>query len=125
MIVSIVVCRRRCGRAGEFDPQKLGRSSLAKKIIEGITYVALATDHLLTVVLGGKGLKRGFDNATTETKDEMESRFLFVDTQVSISIFARIPISQLQKTPVTDARMGKKGFLYLLDVVVTKRPTIL
>ena len=58
------------------------------KIIEGITYVALAADHLLTVVLGGKGLKRGFDNATAETKDEMESRFLFVDTQVSISIFA-------------------------------------
>lgn len=67
------------------------------KIIEGITYVALAADHLLTVVLGGKGLKGGFNNATTETKDKMESRFLFVNTQVSISILPRIPISQLQK----------------------------
>jgi len=100
LIVSIVVCRRRRGRAGEFRPQKLGRSSLAKnKIVEGITYVALAADHLLTVVLGGKGLKGGFDDATTETKDKMESRFLSVDTQVSISILPRIPISQLQKNP--------------------------
>lgn len=95
------------------------------KIIEGITYVALAADHLLTIVLGGKGLKGGFNNATTEAKDKMESRFLFVDTQVSISILPQIPISQLQKTPLADAWAGKKGFLYLLDVVVTKRPAIL
>ena len=97
MIVNIVVCWRGCGKAGEFDPQKLGGSSLAKNKIKGITYVALAADHLLTVVLGGKGLKRGFDNATTETKDEMESRFLFVDTQVSISILPRIPIYHSEK----------------------------
>lgn len=42
----------------------------------GKSGVALAADHLLTVVLGGKGLKGGFDDATTETKDKMESRFL-------------------------------------------------
>ena len=98
---------------------------VAKNKIEGITYVALAADHLLTVVLGGKGLKGGFNNATTETKDKMESRFLFVDTRVSISILPRIPIPQLQKTPLTDARAGKRGLLYLLDVVVAKRPAIL
>lgn len=42
------------------------------------TGVALSADHLLAVVLGGKGLERGFDDATSETEDQMEGRFLFV-----------------------------------------------
>ena len=37
------------------------------------TGVALAADHLVTVVLGGKGLERGLNDATTETEDQMES----------------------------------------------------
>lgn len=43
----------------------------------GQTGVALSADHLLAVVLGGEGLERGLDNTTTETEDEMKSRFLF------------------------------------------------
>ncbi len=38
--------------------------------------VALAADHFVAVVLGGKGLKRGLDDTTTETEDEVESRLL-------------------------------------------------
>ena len=37
-----------------------------------LTYVALPADHLVAVVLGGKGLERRLDDATTETEDEME-----------------------------------------------------
>ena len=40
------------------------------------TYVALAADHLLAVVLGGKGLERGLDDTTTETEDKVKSRLL-------------------------------------------------
>ena len=43
----------------------------------GQTSVALSADHLLAVVLGGKGLERGFDDTTSETEDQMEGRFLF------------------------------------------------
>jgi hypothetical protein len=32
--------------------------------------------HLLAVVLGGKGLERGLNDATTETEDQVESRLL-------------------------------------------------
>ena len=34
--------------------------------------VALAADHLIAVVLRGEGLERGLDDATTETKDQVE-----------------------------------------------------
>jgi len=40
------------------------------------TCVALAADHLVAVVLGGKGLERGLNNTTTETEDQVESRLL-------------------------------------------------
>ena len=40
------------------------------------TYVALAANHLLAVVLGGKGLERGLDDTTTETEDKVKSRLL-------------------------------------------------
>jgi hypothetical protein len=40
------------------------------------TCVALAADHLVAVVLGGKGLERGLNDATTETEDQVESRLL-------------------------------------------------
>jgi hypothetical protein len=40
------------------------------------TYVALAADHLVAVVLGGKGLERGLNDTTTETEDKVKSRLL-------------------------------------------------
>jgi len=40
------------------------------------TGIALSADHLVTIELGGKSLERWLDNTTTETEDEMESRFL-------------------------------------------------
>lgn len=42
----------------------------------GGTYVALPADHLLAVVFAGKGFERWFDDATTETEDQVKSRFL-------------------------------------------------
>ena len=41
-----------------------------------MTYVALAADGLLAVVLGGKGLQGGLDDTTTETEDQVESGLL-------------------------------------------------
>ena len=43
----------------------------------GDTYVALAADGLVAVVLGGKGLERGLNDATTETEDQVEGRLLW------------------------------------------------
>ena len=40
------------------------------------TGVALAADHLVAVVLGGKGLEGGLDDTTTEAEDQVESRLL-------------------------------------------------
>lgn len=40
------------------------------------TYVALAADGLLAVVLGGKSLEGGFDDTTTETEDKMKGGLL-------------------------------------------------
>lgn len=40
------------------------------------TYVALAADHLLAVVLGGQSLQGGLDQTTTETEDQVESGLL-------------------------------------------------
>jgi hypothetical protein len=37
------------------------------------TCVALAADHLVAVVLGGKRLERWLNDATTETEDQVES----------------------------------------------------
>lgn len=42
------------------------------------TCITLAADHLLAVELGGEGLERGLDDTTTETEDQVESRFLFL-----------------------------------------------
>lgn len=45
-------------------------------IARGKTYVALAADVLLAVVLGGEGLERGFNDTTTETEDKVKGGFL-------------------------------------------------
>jgi hypothetical protein len=42
----------------------------------GGTYVALAADLLVAVVLGGESLQRGLDDATTETEDQVEGGLL-------------------------------------------------
>lgn len=44
--------------------------------MRGFTYVALSANHLLAVVLGGKGLERWLNDTTTETEDEMQSGLL-------------------------------------------------
>lgn len=40
------------------------------------TYVALAADGLLAVVLGSESLKGGFNDTTTQTEDQVESGLL-------------------------------------------------
>lgn len=40
------------------------------------TYVALAADHLIAVVLGGKGLQRRLDDTTAQTENQMQGRLL-------------------------------------------------
>ena len=40
------------------------------------TYVALAADGLLAVVLGGEGLERGLNDTTTQTQDEVKGGLL-------------------------------------------------
>ena len=40
------------------------------------TYVALAADGLVAVVLGGKGLEGRLNDTTTETEDQVEGRLL-------------------------------------------------
>merc|ERR1712000_487259 len=42
----------------------------------GETSVALAADHLVAVELGGESLKRGLDDTTTETEDQVEGGLL-------------------------------------------------
>jgi hypothetical protein len=40
------------------------------------TSITLTTDHLITVVLGSQSLKRGLNNTTTKTENQVKSRFL-------------------------------------------------
>jgi hypothetical protein len=40
------------------------------------TSIALAANHLLTVVLGSQSLQRGFNDTTTKTENQVESRLL-------------------------------------------------
>ena len=44
----------------------------------GPTYVALAADVLLAVVLGGEGLERGLDDTTTQAEHQVEGGLLLV-----------------------------------------------
>ena len=37
-----------------------------------VAYVALATNHLLAVVLAGQGFQGRLDNAATQTQDQVE-----------------------------------------------------
>lgn len=53
-------------------------SILAEQLVgpQSSTYVALAADHLLAVVLGGQGLQGRLNEATTETEDQVEGGLL-------------------------------------------------
>lgn len=42
----------------------------------GFTYVALAADGLLAVVLGGKGLQGRLNDTTTQTEDQVKGGLL-------------------------------------------------
>lgn len=53
-----------------------GVSSYGLGCIGRRTYVALAADVLLAVVLGGESLEGGFDDTTTETEDKVKGRLL-------------------------------------------------
>jgi hypothetical protein len=65
--------RRACRERYVRDPGPGGmRDSCA-----ATTYVALAADGLVAVVLGGKGLERRLNDTTTETEDQVEGRLLW------------------------------------------------
>lgn len=43
---------------------------------DGFTYVALAADGLLAVVLGGEGLQGGLNDTTTKAQDKVKGGLL-------------------------------------------------
>lgn len=47
-----------------------------RRTLVGITYVALAADHLVAVELRGQDLQGGLNQTTTETEDQVESGLL-------------------------------------------------
>jgi hypothetical protein len=53
-----------------------GAATYAVDSPRGQAGVALAADHLVAVVLGGKGLERGLNDTATETEDQVQSRLL-------------------------------------------------
>lgn len=64
------------GLDGRGSGRAAGGNAYAVDSPRGQARVALAADHLIAVVLGGKGLERGLDDATTETEDQVERRLL-------------------------------------------------
>lgn len=64
--------RRACRSKNEYFARKQWKGLL------GIwkTYVALAADGLLAVVLGGKSLQGGLNDTTSETEDKVKSGLL-------------------------------------------------
>jgi hypothetical protein len=50
------------------------------------TYVALAADGLLAVVLGGEGLQGGLDDTTTQAQDEVKGGLLQGESKVSRTV---------------------------------------
>lgn len=61
------------------------------------TYVALAADHLVAVVLGGKSLERRLDDTTTETENKVKGGFL-KDARVSHA-FSHLPMRLPRSQP--------------------------
>lgn len=79
------------------------QTSLSRKRLVGCgggdeegTYVALAANHLLTVVLGGKGLQGRLNDTSTETEDQVEGRLL---NSSKYPISNRHPITPFTQCP--------------------------
>lgn len=102
-----------------------------------VTYVALPANHLIAVVLGGKGLQRWLDDATTETEDQVKRGLLCNRIQSVINLFeipqlplplrclGRHSVQQHDILGLTLFRSECSMAPYLLDVVVAQRPAIL
>jgi len=98
------------------------------------TYVALAADHLVAVVLGGKGLERRLNDTTTETENQVESGFLDMPVLVECcasTVYLNLPCACLLFFPslyrITDFFWFflPHSKAYLLDVVVAEGAAIL
>lgn len=63
------------------------------------TYVALAADGLLAVVLGGESLQRGLNDTTTETEDKVKSGFLYEQNKQTVSIEIHTKVDALASFP--------------------------
>jgi hypothetical protein len=79
------------------------------------TYVALAADGLVAVVLGGKGLEGRLNDTTTEAEDQVEGRLLWWV----------LVIRGLRMWSIRSSRSGLMGSTNLLDVVVRQGAAIL
>jgi hypothetical protein len=79
------------------------------------TYVALAADGLVAVVLGGKGLEGRLNDTTTETEDQVEGRLLW----------RLLVIQVIQVLRIRSLRSGYMVSTNLLDVVVGQSAAIL
>ena len=82
------------------------------------TYVALAADHLVAVVLAGQRLERWLDDTTTETEDKVESGFLSVQL---VNFSNPYKSSNANIMSATDSKL----LTHLLDVVVGKGAAVL
>lgn len=88
------------------------------------TYVALAADGLLAVVLGGEGLEGGLDDTTTETEDQVESGLLLGDYQYFVPGFIKILRSRIRLLHLIPDSLPKDS-THLLDVVVGEGAAVL
>ena len=88
-----------------------------------VAYVALSADHLVAVELGGKGLERGLDDATTKTENEMKSRFLEGPLSAHHILQTSLPFaSEHSQAP---QMLAHEFSPYLLDIIVRKSASIL
>ena len=63
------------------------------------TYVALAADHLVAVVLAGKNLERGLNDTTAEAEDKVKGRLLFSLKSANILKLSSISLEQRHLVP--------------------------
>lgn len=59
------------------------------------TYVALAADGLVAVVLGGEGLEGRLDDTTTKAEDQVEGRLLWRSSVFLFSEDSRLAICRI------------------------------
>jgi hypothetical protein len=85
------------------------------------TYVALAADGLVAVVLGGKGLQGGLDDTTTETEDKVKGGLLqennrqhcFIPTPAIIRLIDNIPpqLGAIKTVAIPDLSLKGKNIV--------------